>query len=250
MTFVIDLRWRKHHRPVGTGWDYRPKGIKPSSAVIHTTNGNRGSSFEAEADYLEASSGVGAHYLVGQRGQIAEILPPIYRAWHAGAAKDDWINSRSIGIECHHAVGEPWTPEQRAALAWLCQRLMADWTIVLGAIETHRFVALPAGRKPDPSDWTDRSFYDWRAALIAPVQPAGTYPVALELKVAWQSSGGLWHPSQFAPGYALTPFFRHPDGHQYQLFERSGARFTPHGSIEWLFTEDVERLKQWWHTHP
>lgn len=123
-------------RPVGSGYDARPNGRQPFSLVIHTTNGNRGSTFAEEANYLYASNSVGAHFLVGQLGEIAMILHPKWRAWHAGAAMSDFNNANSIGIECHHAVGDAWTVVQRSALTWLTGSLLAEFNISPRMVET------------------------------------------------------------------------------------------------------------------
>ena len=171
--YTIDTTsYRKLDMPKGYGYDLRPNGLRPESIVAHTTNGRWGSSFEAEARYLATASGVGAHYLVGRRGQIAEILPPLsWRAWHAGNALWHWRNSVSIGIECHFTPGEAWTDAGTAALTWLVRRLMGIYAIPTSRIATHRAVALPAGRKEDPSFWTDAQFGAWLSALSIPVAP-------------------------------------------------------------------------------
>jgi|SRR5581483_11904906 len=179
MTFSIDrVTFRKTIHPIGCGYDKRPKGLRPETLLIHTTNGRAGSSLEAEARYLRDSVAVGAHYLLGKDGEILELLDPELRAWHAGVALPAFINSKSIGVEVHHAVGEAWTAAQHDALTWLAQtQLMPTYDITPGEIETHRAVALPHGRKVDPSDWSDADFYAWRAALsgqrYVPQQPAG-----------------------------------------------------------------------------
>lgn len=167
--------YQKALRPLGCGYDRRPNGQTPSSIIIHSTNGRAGSSLDGEARYLRDSDAVGAHYLVGKGGEIIEILPPILRAWHAGSALAAYLNSRSIGVEAHHAIGEAWTPAQRAALRWLCRdELMPRYGIAASRVDTHRAVALPQGRKVDPSDWIDHDFYAWRATLGAPAPvPAG-----------------------------------------------------------------------------
>ncbi len=152
--------------PLGNGYDRRPT---PAilSILIHTTNGNRDSSFRGEAEFLCTSPAVGAHYLIGKRaGEIAEIVPPTYRAWHAGAVNDQTFNNNnSIGIECHHAVGEAWTTDQQAMLTELVQLLMYEHNIPIERIDTHRARAIPKGRKVDPSDWSDSDFYAWRTTL-------------------------------------------------------------------------------------
>jgi N-acetylmuramoyl-L-alanine amidase len=138
----------------GAGYDARPAGTVVSAILLHTTNGARASQFGREAQYLRDSPLVKAHYLVGQDGRIARILDPVWRAWHAGesawqghGALNDW----SIGIECHHAIGDTWPAAQLAALGWLCAQLVRDHA-ELRWLLCHREVALPPGRKVDPSD--------------------------------------------------------------------------------------------------
>jgi hypothetical protein len=246
MTFAIDrTTWRKDRRPVGTGWDYRVNGRKGTKLIIHTTNGNRGSSFEGECKYLFNSNSVGANFVVGKAGQIAELVPVALRAWHAGVCKAGWTNNTTIGIECHHAVGETWTIAQRNALTWLVIKLMVEEGIGVGDIDTHREVALPPGRKIDPSDWTNRSFYDWRNSLDdVSEMPSWAFPADPELLDEWTASGKQYNGNLFAPGWALTPLFAHTDGQRYQIYERTAARITYSGAIEWLFTAEVEALKK------
>jgi N-acetyl-anhydromuramyl-L-alanine amidase AmpD len=167
--FTIDeTTWAKQKKqPVGVGYDERPAGIHPTAIVIHSTNGHPGSTFAAEANFLLTTSAVSAHYLVGKEGQIAQILPPEFRAWHAGESVPAFNNTNSIGIENHHAVGDDWPAAQRVALTWLVQRLLRDWRIPAASIATHRAIALPQGRKVDPSDWSDADFAAWRDSLTA-----------------------------------------------------------------------------------
>lgn len=79
-----------------------------------------------------------------------------------------FANPRSIGIEAHHSVGDgPWPVAQEDALTWLVRSLMDTFTIPPSLVDTHRAIALPHGRKEDPNDWSDASFYAWRASLVA-----------------------------------------------------------------------------------
>jgi hypothetical protein len=172
MAYEIITSYNQLSKTIGTGYDYRPNGTRPGSIIVHTTNGNRGSTLAGEATFLINSPAVSAHFLIGKLGEILLLLPAAWRAWHAGAAIAGFLNSQSIGIECHHAVGEPWTDAQRRALTWLVQKLMADHNIPAHMVETHRAVALPAGRKIDPSDWPDTAFYAWRAGLKPTTAPA------------------------------------------------------------------------------
>ena len=153
----FDTRFRKDQaHPVGFGYDLRPNGIRPTSIIVHSTNGHKGSTFAAEAKFLRDSPKVSAHFLVGKEGQIAEILPTLkFRAFHAGEVLHPFRNSASIGIENHHAIGDEWTAAQFDALTQLVRQLVQELAIGSALIERHRKVALPLGRKPDPSDWSD-----------------------------------------------------------------------------------------------
>lgn len=161
-TYRRDLKWG-----IGSGCNSRPIGVSPSSLIIHTTNGKRGSTFEAEAAFLRDNTvTVSAHYLIGKQGQIVQIVPDYLAAWHAGSTIPGFANAQSIGIENHLTPGENWTSAMRDALTWLSRQLMARYAISLKRVETHRKVAVPAGRKIDPSGMTDATFYVWRDALI------------------------------------------------------------------------------------
>lgn len=148
---------------------YYTRAAAPTSLVIHTTNNDDPTSFAHEAKYLFESARVSADFLIGKDGRIVQFLDSArFYAWHAGTALPAFINAKSIGIECHHSVGDgPWPVAQEAALTWLVRLLMARFTIPPSLIETHRAVALPAGRKHDPNDWSDRDFSVWRAALVS-----------------------------------------------------------------------------------
>lgn len=148
-------------RPLRAGYDHRPAGRRPSSVVVHATHGRPGSSFAAEAAFLRNSPDVSAHYLIGRDGQIAMILPPAERAWHAGVAQEGWGNSDSIGVELHAAASEPILPAQKQALAELLTALCRDYSIPRDKIASHRAVALPKGRKSDPGQWSDADLAAW-----------------------------------------------------------------------------------------
>jgi N-acetyl-anhydromuramyl-L-alanine amidase AmpD len=143
----------------------RPGAV--TSVVIHSTNGNRGSAFSAECAYLRDSSNVSCHDVISKQGTIGVILPPEAEAWHAGACLAWADNSRSYGIEIHHAIGEAYTIPQMESLTWRVKQVIAEHGIIKERIDTHRAVALPRGRKIDPSDWDDFDFYAWRERLYA-----------------------------------------------------------------------------------
>lgn len=188
----IDYSYRKDTTlPIGKGYSLRPGGIAPTTIVIHTTNSpHKNTAFSAEASFLRDSPDVGAHFLVGKQGQIAQILSPDLAAWQAGGrqqngtwtAQPAFANDHSIGIESHVSQGEQWTGAQRDALTWLVRQLMSQYHIAPTQIETHRAIALPLGRKTDPEAWPNEAFYAWRAAL-ASTPPPPPLPVIQKYKV-------------------------------------------------------------------
>lgn len=155
---------------------YRGYGQRPDTPltgiVLHSTEGQRGETFPAALQYIRDSPEVSAHYYVGTTGEIQRILDPgPWRAYHAGVSA--WqgradCNDFMVGIELHHTRGQgPYPTAQLGALAWLCRELMHDHpTITPAGIAAHRWVALPAGRKYDPSDFPDAQLKQWIAALL------------------------------------------------------------------------------------
>ncbi|MFQ8430460.1 N-acetylmuramoyl-L-alanine amidase [Amaricoccus sp. W119] len=105
---------------------------------------------------------VSAHYVVGGRGELWQLVPEEARAWHAGTGA--WgavhdVNSRSIGIELVNPGpldGLPPYPEpQMVALERLLDDIMARWNIPPARVIGHSDMA--PGRKADPGpkfDWS------------------------------------------------------------------------------------------------
>lgn len=180
MAFTIDTASYPKAKTYPPRHGYQLRGTTPTSIVVHSTSNPNATNtaFSAEARFLFESANVSAHYLVGKRGQIVQFLEPApWQAWHAGEAKTAFQNSRSIGIELHHSVNDaPYPAEQFAALTWLVRDLMGAFNIPVALIDTHRAIALPAGRKQDPHDWSDAAFYSWRASLT-PLAPVDKYVV-------------------------------------------------------------------------
>lgn len=199
--FSIDTTsYRKDLRAKPFGFAARPKGVGPTSIVIHTTNNAEPTSFIFEATYLYDAKLLSAHYINGKAGEIAEEVPPELEAWHAGLSLAAWSNPHSIGIENVVSVGEHWTQTQHNSLTWLCRHLMATYAIPASMIETHRRIATPGPnkRKHDPEGWTDEAFYAWRADLIpaGPLPPTGHYRTIAQTPVyqAQSATGTTWGP--------------------------------------------------------
>ncbi len=139
----------------------RPGGPNDISAVVlHHTAG--GGTAQGTGRYFQnPSAQVSSHYTVGKDGAIVQSVPDGKRAWHAGVSsfkgRDD-VNDFSIGIEIVNWGNgkDPYTDAQYNALinlvAWICQ----TYKVPVDRITGHKDVALPRGRKTDPSpnfDW-------------------------------------------------------------------------------------------------
>lgn len=167
------------------GYQPRPAGrLAPRSILVHTTNGNKGSSFHAEANYITYSRSISAHYLIGKDGRIVQFIDPKYWiAYHAGCVKaTTWSNPYAIGIEMHNTPTEGHVPAATiTSLDWLVRELMRDYNIPATNVDTHRNTAVycgtsTLGRKIDPSLWPDNEFYAWRNTL-SPAMLMTTYRV-------------------------------------------------------------------------
>lgn len=137
-------------------------------------------STRAAVEHLcKESSKVSAHYVVGEDGEVYNLVDEDKRAWHAGESY--WrghsnINGRSIGIEIAnpgHSNGYVHFPEiQMQSVITLCHEILARHDIPARNIVGHSDVAFL--RKIDPGE-----LFDWprlaRAAIG--VFPFGAHPM-------------------------------------------------------------------------
>lgn len=142
----------------------RRLGARPDMVVLHYTAMQTA---EAALERLCAPEiEVSSHYLIGEQGQIWQMVDEDMRAWHAGAGRwgapqgagniavDD-VNSRSIGIELANRGDHPFSEPQMHALEELLTGIMARWDIIPARIIGHSDMA--PGRKIDPG-----ARFDWR----------------------------------------------------------------------------------------
>lgn len=161
---------------------YSARKGKPVSIIIHSTNNPRGNtSYASEEKFLYETKKVGAEYLVGE-DEVTEFLDPaLYYSWHAGEVSHErYANHNSIAVECHYSPSDdkPFSQKARSNLTALVKSLIARFDITdPSAIETHRAVAIPHGRKSDPSWIDDADFYVWRNSLFFTEQHS-TYRVS------------------------------------------------------------------------
>lgn len=129
--------------------------LAPDMVVLHYT---AMPSTRGALDWLcREEAQVSAHYLVGRKGTVWQMVDEAQRAWHAGAGA--WgdvtdVNSHSIGIEISNDGTEPFPDLQMVAVENLLRGIIDRWTIAPERIVAHSDTAV--GRKIDPGrhfDW-------------------------------------------------------------------------------------------------
>ena len=123
--------------------------------VIHYT----GMKSEAAAikKLCDENENVSSNYFIKKNGEIINLVPDLYEAWHAG--KSRWnnhisLNKNSIGIEIHnpgHAHGyNDFSPKQINSLKFLLKKLIRKYKIEIKNILGHSDIA--PERKKDPGE--------------------------------------------------------------------------------------------------
>ena len=111
----------------------------------------------------DENKNVSAHYFIKNNGEIINLVPDLYIAWHAGKSK--WLNynslnKNSIGIEIqnpgHENKYKNFSPKQLSSLKILLRTLIKKYKIDLKNILGHSDIA--PERKKDPGEkfpWKD-----------------------------------------------------------------------------------------------
>lgn len=142
----------------------RKRTLARRGIIIHTTEGTN-SLLWLQGDSAKRGTPASSDFLIDRRGNIFQIIPPGEYSFHSGKARhelyqesDGSINQGFYGIELESSIaaGQRVTNAQYISLAWLCRVLVIQNLIPVYNIEGHGRVALPHGRKSDPSgfDWT------------------------------------------------------------------------------------------------
>jgi hypothetical protein len=196
---------------VSPNFNDRPSNMHIDAIVVHSTEG----AFDSDAEWLcSPKSEVSTHYVIAPDGVIYCLVNIACRAWHAGetyyAGRDDW-NDFSIGIEISHQQGEKYTQAASIALTELSLFLINQYPITSELIVMHRWVATPAGRKIDATDFDDSDFQVWKNGLYStrpPVDPLKVRTIAgydrdyycgVGFHKAYYSGNGFWWG-----GYPIT----------------------------------------------
>ena len=106
---------------------------------------------------------VSSHYFIKKNGEILNLIPDLYEAWHAGKSK--WknyhsLNKYSIGIEIHNSghnyFCESYSLNQIRSLKKLLKNLMKNYKVKNRNILGHSDIS--PDRKKDPGEkfpWKD-----------------------------------------------------------------------------------------------
>lgn len=130
-------------------FNYRKKGSNIKYIILHYTAMN--SDIEAIHHLSQKKNKVSTHFLIGNKGQIINMVNLEKRAWHAGLSfwrgiKD--INSYSIGIELDNLGNNKYTIQQIKSLIKLIKYLKNKYNIKSINILGHSEIA--PYRKKDP----------------------------------------------------------------------------------------------------
>lgn len=134
--------------------------------VLHNTEGD--DSREWLSTY--PGSGVSIHVLVDRAGVRWNIVDYNDTAWHVGNAKSPYSNSNCLGLEFENrsnawGTHEPYTEAQLNTAAHCIATWEFSYGIPWNCIVRHGDIALPYGRRYDPSNFDLDAFYarvdDW-----------------------------------------------------------------------------------------
>lgn len=138
----------------------RGKAIK--GVILHHTGSN---SLQGTLSWFkDPSSKVSAHYVIGRKGNVFQMVKDKDKAWHAGASVIKGVrnaNAVTIGIELVGNGVTPFTAPQYKAVSHLCRNLKKRYKIRDNSwIKGHAHVAVPKGRKTDPSPFNWDHFFE------------------------------------------------------------------------------------------
>ena len=123
--------------------------------ILHYTGMKKESS--ALKRLCDEKSKVSAHYFIKKNGQLINLVPDLYEAWHAGKScwkKTRSLNKYSIGIEIqnqgHDHNYEKFSSNQIVALKKLLKQLVSKYNLSFKNILGHSDIA--PDRKKDPGE--------------------------------------------------------------------------------------------------
>ena len=137
-------------------FDQKKRENKDINFIIFHYTGMRSES-ESLKRLTDIKSKVSCHYFIRNNGEIINVVPDLYIAWHAGISK--WkkfnsLNRKSIGIELsnpgHDFNYKKFTNKQIYSIFILCKFLIKKYKIKTENILGHSDIA--PNRKKDPGE--------------------------------------------------------------------------------------------------
>jgi N-acetylmuramoyl-L-alanine amidase len=123
--------------------------------ILHYTGMRNESS--AIKRLCDPKANVSSHYFIKKNGNILQLVPDLYEAWHAGKSswkKHNYLNKTSIGIEIqnsgHDYIYENFSAKQIHSLKKLLSNLVKIYKIDKENILGHSDIA--PNRKKDPGE--------------------------------------------------------------------------------------------------
>ena len=137
-------------------FNLRKRSIKVIKYIIFHYTGMK-SDRSAISKLTDFNSKVSCHYYIGKNGNLIQMVPDLYVAWHAGKSywkKDKLLNDSSIGIEISnpgHIYGyKAFNKKQIKCLIKISKKLIKKYRIKKQNILGHSDIA-PL-RKKDPGE--------------------------------------------------------------------------------------------------
>lgn len=140
---------------------YHGRKIQPIFFVYHTTEGGSKQWLDSAFSGTDPNYHYSVHWVAYQDGEVVEYLPwkdkEAVAGWHAGTSEYGGftsLNYHSIGVEIQHRSGEPYPRVQVEAIKDLSRMVREEWPVIKPV--THAQIAMPRGRKSDPTfPWKD-----------------------------------------------------------------------------------------------
>lgn len=170
----------------------KPLIIKPWAIVIHATAAD---TVESTLNWFKnPGSQASSQYVIDKDGEIYQLMPDNYAAWHAG--KSSWkgtenMNLHSIGIELVNNGVTPYTSDQIDACIELVRHLMEAYDIKAEDVVGHKDIS--PGRKTDPYQQFPWSSFRKRIAALTDIE-----------KVAYSEVVNTWKDGKEAVAAAVA----------------------------------------------
>jgi N-acetyl-anhydromuramyl-L-alanine amidase AmpD len=146
----------------------RKPGVRVDRIIIHTMQGTLAGSI-AWFQTPGRSVPTAAHYLIGNDGDIVQMVPDANKALHAGSKTEPNWNDRSLAIEHAGYVddGKPPPAAMLAASAKVCAVLLHKFGLPADRVHVIGHSEVPGATHTDPgSEWPwDRYMALVRASL-------------------------------------------------------------------------------------